>query len=132
MPCWRGRLDGGLTARMAAGGATVQAAADQGGVSERTAYRRLEDPAFRQRVADARAELIARAVGRLADASADAAATLRALLTAESEMARLGAARSILDLAIKLRESEELEARIRALEDHATVDQPRGGRAWAG
>ena len=56
-----------------AGGATVQAAAEQTGMAERTVYRRLEDPAFKARVSEARSEMLSRAVGNLADCSTAAA-----------------------------------------------------------
>jgi hypothetical protein len=56
------------------------------------------------------------AVGKLANASTRAVRTLTNLLTAESESVRLGAARSILELGAKLRESAELEQRISELE----------------
>ncbi len=114
-----------------AGGATVQEAAGQAGVSEATAYRRLREPTFCQQLAEARAELIKRAVGKLAGASSDAVAALRRLLDAKSEAVQLAAARSILELAIKLREHEELEARIAALEaQHAATEPPRRARTW--
>ena len=122
---------GGVLLAALAGGATHQEAATQAGVSERTAYRRLEDPAFRQQLAEARGALITRAVGRLARDCAAAAATLAALLKANSETARLGAARSILELAVKMRESEELEARVTALEAQHTAAATAGGAgAW--
>jgi hypothetical protein len=107
--------DEGLVIALA-GGASVREAAEASGLSERTIYRRLEDPAFRQQVQDVRGEFVRQAVGRLAAASTEAVATLRALLNADGESARLGAARSILELGSKLRESLELEARIAALE----------------
>jgi hypothetical protein len=47
---------------------------------------------------------------------ADAAAKLRELLTAESETVRLGAARALLELGVKLREGVELEQRVADLE----------------
>jgi len=71
----------------------------------------------------ARAELVSRAVGSLADASAAAVTTLRALLEADSESVRLGACRAILDLGLRLREAEELERRIAALEERAAAEQ---------
>ena len=114
-----------------AGGATVQEAARQAGVSEATVYRRLRDAGFCQQLAEARSELIGRAVGVLARVSTAAAATLAGLLKADSESVRLGAARSILELAVKLRESEELERRILALEEQATAPtRVEGGRRW--
>ena len=78
-----------------AGGQTVRDAARAAGVGERTATRRWADAGFRRRVARLRAELVERAAGQLADGMAEAAATLRRLLTAEAESVRLGAARSI-------------------------------------
>jgi HEAT repeat protein len=44
---------------------------------------------------------------------------LRSLLAAQSETVRLGAARSLLEIGSKLRESVELETRLQALEDRA-------------
>src|SRR5262245_27559991 len=72
-------------------------------------------PAFNRRVSELRAQMTDRALGRLTDGMAIAAATLRELLTAESEMCRLSAARAILELGSRLRESIELEARVVAL-----------------
>ena len=113
-----------------AGGATVQEAARAAGVSERTVYRRLEHDTFRRQLAEARAELMARAAGALARVSTAAAATLAGLLTAASESVRLGAARSILELAVKLRESEELERRIAALEEQTAATPRQRGDRW--
>ena len=74
-------------------------------------------PAFGRRVAELRAEMTARALGRLADGMAGAAETLGYLSRkGKSETVRLGAARAILELGNKLREAVELESRIAALE----------------
>ena len=121
----RKNADPALIAALA-GGATVQDAARQAGVSERTAHRRLDDAAFQQEVFAARAALITGAVCKLAAASTEAADTLRALLAADTPPAvRLGACRAILELGTKRRESEEHEARIRALEEHLAAAEPR-------
>ncbi|CAA9293305.1 MAG: hypothetical protein AVDCRST_MAG77-4946 [uncultured Chloroflexi bacterium] len=114
-----------------AAGATYTDAGQRAGVSERTVARRMEDTAFRAEVADCRRLMVERAIGQLADASTAAVATLRALLDAESDTARLGAARSILELGTKLRESVEMEARLIELEQQigavsgATKGRPR-------
>jgi hypothetical protein len=100
-------------------GQTLRAAADTTGIGERTATRRMADPAFRRRVADLRADMVRRSLGRLADGMSHAADTLRALLAVESESVRLGAARTLLELGVKLRESVELEARLADLEAQA-------------
>jgi hypothetical protein len=68
------------------------------------------------RVAELRGEMVQRSLGRMADGMSNAADVLRALLAADSESVRLGAARSLLELGVKLRESVELEERLRVLE----------------
>jgi hypothetical protein len=97
-------------------GQTVRDAAQAAGVGERTATRRWADAAFRRRVAELRAGMMQRALGHMADGMIEAAATLRALLKAESESVRLGACRAMLELGVKLRESVDHEERLQALE----------------
>ena len=115
--------DAPIVAALAAG-ASVPAAAKAGGVSEATVYRRLREPAFRQRVDEARAEIVARAVAKLSAASTEAADTLRRLLYSPMDFARLAAARSILELGVKLREDQDLAERVAALE--AQLQQKEG------
>jgi hypothetical protein len=100
-------------------GRTLRDAAAGVGIAERTAARRWADPAFRRRVGELRGDMVARSLGRLADHMSDAAEVLHQLLAAESESVRLGAARSLLELGVKLRESVELEERLQALEARA-------------
>jgi hypothetical protein len=64
-----------------------------------------------------------KALGKLAHAASDAVDTLRKLLKADAESARLGAARSIIELAGRLREKMELEDRLRALEENLSAGQ---------
>ena len=99
-----------------ASGQTLRDAAAAAGIGERTATRRWADPAFRRRVGELRGDMVSNAVGRMADGMADAAGKLRELLTADSESVQLGAARSLLELGVKLRESVELEERVAELE----------------
>jgi HEAT repeat protein len=63
--------------------------------------------------------MIGQALGRMAAGMTEAADVLRALLKAEAETVRLGAARSLLDLGVKLREVVEFEERLAALERKA-------------
>ena len=98
-------------------GQTLRDAAAASSVAERRAFRRMADPVFRRRVGELRGEMVGRAVGRLADGSTEAVAALRKLLDAGTPPAvRLGAARAILELGTKLRESVELEQRLADLE----------------
>lgn len=98
-------------------GATVEAAARQCGVSDRTVYRRLEDPAFKARVQEVRGEMVRRSAGLLTAAAGQAVQTLLALQReAMPPAVRLGAARAVIELGLKVREVAELEARIAALE----------------
>ena len=109
------RNDGAAVAGLAAGW-SIRDAAKAGGLSEKTLQRRLRDPGFRLIVARARGELLAAAVGQLSAAAGDAARALRELLGSDNESVRLSAARSVLDMSVKLTTAVELEERVRALE----------------
>lgn len=99
-----------------AAGSSVEQAARSAGVSERTAYRRLADPAFRSRLAIVRDDLVREALGDLVGSASAAVATLRRLLAASNEHVQLGAARALLDQLLRLREALELAQRVSALE----------------
>ena len=109
-----------------AGGRTLRDAAADVGIGERTAARRWADTAFRRRVTTLRGEMMARALGKIADGMADAADVRRKLLKAKSENVRLAACRAILELGTKLRDSVDVEERLQALErehDETTLRQ---------
>lgn len=113
-----------LLALELAAGQTIRAAAAKIGMGESVAYRRWEkDPEFRQRVSDLRGEMVARAAGVMADGMSEAATTLRELLTAESESTRLGACRALLELGVKIRETVELETRLKVIEEQLAAQQ---------
>jgi hypothetical protein len=57
----------------------------------------------------------------MADSMAQAADVLRELLAAESESVRLGAARSMLELGARLRETVDFDERLRAVEEAQAV-----------
>ena len=104
-------------------GATIDAAARQCALNPRTAYRRLQDPAFVARVRDLRADMVRRASGLL---TAAAAAAVRTLLALQKDgvppATRLGAARAVIELGIKVRELSDLEDRVSLLERAAGGD----------
>src|SRR5689334_22084195 len=103
-------------------GATIESAARQAGVSESTVQRRLDDPTFRQQLQTLRADMIQRTAGALTAASTESVRTLLELQKPSAPPAvRLGAARSILEIGIKLREAADLEARLSAMEQQLVV-----------
>jgi hypothetical protein len=115
-----GRPTGAVLIAALAAGATVRDAARQAKVAERTVYRRLEDATFRRQVTDARGEILARTVGRLADATTLAVDTLCTLLASDEPGAvKLGAARAILAEVVRLREHVDLAEQMRRLEESA-------------
>jgi hypothetical protein len=111
----RSRSDELLLGALAAG-SPVDRAAATAGVSVRTAYRRLAEPGFSGRLAQARDELISSALGELVECASEAVATLRALLRASDERVRLGAAKSTLEQLLRLRETLTLSQRLATLE----------------
>jgi len=117
-----------------AGGRTVRDAAVKSGVGERTIHRWRQEPAFRERERQLRAEMLAQGLGRLVEGMTEAAGVLRALLTSKNEQVRLAAARSVIQLGNDLRRSvetehaiEELGQRIQVTEDQQNAQR---GTEW--
>lgn len=110
-------------------GKTVTAAAKEAGISERTAYRRLQDPEVKEQVRDMRSRLTEIALDRLTRSADPATQTLFQLLGAESDHVKLGAVRTILDKMVSVRNHCELESRLfeselaRAEKPAGTVDR---------
>ncbi|MDB5310564.1 MAG: hypothetical protein JWO38_4766 [Gemmataceae bacterium] len=94
-------------------GATVENAAKQCGLCDRTVYRRLEDPAFRTRLRETRTDMVRRASGMLTAAAGEAA-------------------RAVLEIGIKVRELAEFEADGRQLEEQVKALSGAGNRGWEG
>lgn len=109
-------------------GLSAEQAARQAGVSVSTAYRRLDDPAFRARLDDLRRDMLARAAAMLTAAAVEAVRTLADLLKpANGPSVRLNAARSVLEHGVKLRALVEVEERLADLEQRAKEVEERGG-----
>lgn len=96
---------------------TVRQAAREAGVPERTVYNWLKQPAFVDLYREARREATRHAVAKLQQNSGKAADRLVYLLTHGSPLVQLGAARSIIEFAIKSVELEDLDARLKLLEE---------------
>jgi len=99
-------------------GATIDNAARTAGVSSATVNRRLRDPNFQSELQKVRADMLQRTAGMLTGASGEAVKTLLSLQKETTPPAvRLGAARAILEIGLKIRETVELEERLAALEE---------------
>jgi hypothetical protein len=106
-------------------GATVEAAAQKAGLGRTTAFRRLQDPEFQRRLQAVRSDMVKRTAGTLTAASGEAVKTLLSLQQPTVPHAvRLGAARSILEIGIKMREVADMEERLAALEQQMAMDNP--------
>lgn len=97
---------------------TLKAAAEQAGCGERSIRVWLEDAAFVAAYRAARREAVGQAVAQLQRLSGAAARTLGDIMESGAHASvRLAAARTILEMAIRAVELEDLAARIAALEE---------------
>ena len=108
-------------------GASVENAAHKAGIGERTAYRRLADPAFKALVNQARLEVALRTTGMLTGAGPGSVKTLVDLQYEASAPAgvRRAAARDVLDLGHRFRGSDDLLQRVVALEELLAQLRPK-------
>ena len=110
-------------------GSTAEQAAQKAGVGVRTAERRLADPAFARRVQEARDAIVQRASGVLTAALLEAIKTLLELQRPPAPPSvRLGAARAVIDSALKVRTQAELEQRLAAVEERCAAAERAGAR----
>jgi len=99
-------------------GATVENAARKAGMSERTAYRRLDDPVFLGQLEQLRADMVLRTAGMLTGAGMGAVKVLVELQNdaAQPAAVRRRSARDVLEMGLKFREIAQLEQRLAAIE----------------
>jgi hypothetical protein len=107
---FRGRheADGVMLAALAAG-ATLEEAAREAGVSERTVRRRRKDPAFQAQLQRLHAASVEGLNAAVKDGAAKALATVLNLLDSSAESIRLAAARTLLQLALRPQEIAEID-----------------------
>jgi hypothetical protein len=113
-----------LLVRALASGASIVEAARMVGVSERTVHRKLNEPSFRQCLADVRWQIFDGSIGQLVAASREACDNLRELLKSPSDHVRLNACRLILTQVVKLKTEMENERRLSDIE--AELNSPGG------
>lgn len=104
-------------------GSSVRDAASAAGMSERTAYRRLQDPDFRARLTDARRQVVASAVERMTVTFVDAIDELHRLVRSEQESTRLRAVKLVMDYVHRFQQQSELHSRIDELERQYADDR---------
>jgi hypothetical protein len=94
----------------------VPLASKAAGVSRATAFRWMRQAAFREELTRQRDEVLGEALATVKTHASRAAATLVGLLSATDDRLRRQVCNDILDRAIKVRELEDLERRLVALE----------------
>lgn len=98
---------------------TISEAARALSVAEITLWRWLQRPEFEAQYRAARRKAIDHAIARLQQATRKAVDALEAIVTdtATPPAARVGAARTILDMSLRAVEIDDLAARVQALEE---------------
>ena len=114
----KSRLDERLIACLLSENTVSAAVRKCGGISVRTAQRRMKEPEFEQKFREAKVRLVRQATAKLTANSGKAADTLRKIFDdrRSSAAARVSAAATTLKLTLDSFELEELEGRIRTLE----------------
>jgi transposase len=113
-------------------GATVAQAARQAGVSERTVYRRRQQPDFQARIDALQNDILQRVATLLTKATEEGIRSLVSLQEQSTPASvRRAAARDILEVGIRLREAADLEKRVLALENGVVEETPSGSPAVA-
>ena len=100
--------------------ASLTEAAAQCGLAEVTLRRWLKQDGFQQAYRDARRQVVQQAIVQVQRATGEAVETLRGVMqgTDAPASAKVSAAKTILETALKAVELEDLEGRIAALEAH--------------
>jgi hypothetical protein len=99
---------------------SVEAAAESVGISRVTAWRWMRDQTFLERLHEVRRDAWGRAMAQLQEAGPEAVEALRRTLReAENEAPRVSAAKTILDLGLRVVELGDIEQRLARLEGTA-------------
>jgi hypothetical protein len=85
------------------------------GISERTVRRRLDDPAYVDRVREARSDAVERASGALVALMNEAVGTLESLLNSTNDSVRIRAAQAVLQYGRGAVHMDQLERRLAKL-----------------
>lgn len=99
--------------------ATIEGAAAKAGVSPRSVLRWMEDPVFQSAIREAEGQAIDAATRKLIALQDGAILTITSIMADRNTAAgvRVRAARTILEMLLKLRELRNLEDRLRLIEN---------------
>ena len=99
---------------------TIRNAAGIVGIGEATLFRWLQDTDFQSAYRDAKRRVVDQAIANIQRASGQAVETLKSIMIDDDMPAssRVTAARTVLDMAVRALELEQLEARVKTLEEH--------------
>lgn len=97
---------------------TIREAAETVGVGETTLFRWLQNPVFQEAYQQAKQAVVRQAITRLQQVTGEAVDVLREVMTDPDSPAssRVTAARTVLDMALRAVELEDLESRVTKLE----------------
>jgi DNA-binding transcriptional MerR regulator len=103
----------------------ITEAARLAGIGERTMLRWLSLGPFQEAYREARRQVVQHAIARLQQVTGEAVETLRQVMQDGNApaSAKVSAARTVLEMAVKAVELEDLEARIADLEEHIAEAQ---------
>lgn len=100
---------------------TIQKAATQAGVNQSTLWRWLKEQAFSEALQEAKHRTVAQAIIQLQQATGEAVETLRDIITDKEapSSSRVSASKTVLDFAVKALKMEDIEQRLKVLEERA-------------
>lgn len=103
---------------------TIIEAAKAVGIGEVTLWRWMKEASFKQAYLEAKNRVVEQALARLQQASTEAVSTLQEVMKDLNSPAssRVTAAKTILELTVKVAELDALEARVQALETKLLKD----------
>ncbi|HWO77763.1 MAG TPA: transposase family protein [Bacillus sp. (in: firmicutes)] len=107
---------------------TVKKAAEKAGISESTLYRWQQLPQFQELFNQMKAQSVSNATARLRNAMSLAVTTLEDVMRAERApaMAKVIAAKSVLELGLDAVKTEEIQERMKQLEELLEEQQKEG------
>ena len=105
---------------------SIEAAAKSVGIGTATAWRWMRDPKFAEQYREARREAMRHTTARLQEAAREAVECLREVQrTGQHESARVSAARTILEQALKAVDLDDVQQRLDALEQVVKGEERR-------